>query len=112
MLAPTFAGATTTTTWVLSPKRTGPGSPSNGTTAASNPYCTTTWPASAWSRRNDCYENIDIGRRVDGTQMLRLRRHRISQGRAAGPAGTQDLPAALQAVSRQGPSKVGLDDLA
>jgi hypothetical protein len=44
--------------------------------------------------------------------VLRLRRHRLPEGRPAGPAGTQDLPAAVQAVSRQRPSKVGLEDLA
>jgi hypothetical protein len=40
--------------------------------------------------------------------MLRLRRHRISDGLAAGPARPQDLSAALQAVPRQGPNKAGL----
>jgi hypothetical protein len=42
--------------------------------------------------------------------MLGLRRQRIPEGRAAGQAGTQ--AATLQVVSRQGSSKVGLDDLA
>jgi hypothetical protein len=44
--------------------------------------------------------------------MLRLRRHRISKGLAAGPAGAQDLSVTLQMVSRQAPSKIGLGDLA
>jgi len=34
--------------------------------------------------------------------MLRLRRYWIPKGYAAGPAGTQDLSAALQLASRQG----------
>jgi hypothetical protein len=44
--------------------------------------------------------------------MLRVWWHRIPASRAASAARTQDLPCALQMVSRQGPGKVGLDILA
>jgi hypothetical protein len=57
---------------------------------------------------NDCHEKLEIKRCIERSQMLRLRRHRISDGLAAGPAQPQDLSAALQAVPRQGPNKAGL----
>ena len=71
-----------------------------------------TWPASAPYPENDCHENFEIGRRLDGSQMLCLQWHRLPDGRAAKAARTQDLSAAVQTVFWQGSDNAGLNDRA
>jgi hypothetical protein len=65
-------------------------------------------PASTLYRRNDRHEDCAVACRVSGSQMPCLRWHGICDGGSAGQAGPQDLPATLQAVSRQGPSCAGV----